>query len=86
MHVHGYVHMSVCAQGGLRSDPLELGCWELNSGTLKEQQIFLTTEPSLQTQLGSFLKEVSLVSSGTALADLLFVDTSLTSQSALAID
>jgi hypothetical protein len=24
------------------------GCWELNSGTLKDQSVFLTTEPSLQ--------------------------------------
>lgn len=26
------------------------GCWELNSGPLKEQRIPLTTEPSLQPQ------------------------------------
>jgi hypothetical protein len=24
------------------------GCWDLNSGPLKEQSVFLTTEPSLQ--------------------------------------
>ena len=24
------------------------GCWELNSGPLKEQSVLLTTEPSLQ--------------------------------------
>ena len=26
------------------------GCWELNSGTLEEQSVLLTTEPSLQPQ------------------------------------
>jgi hypothetical protein len=27
---------------------LPCGCWELNSGTLEEQSVLLTTEPSLQ--------------------------------------
>ena len=27
------------------------GCWELNSGPLKEQTVLLTAEPSLQPQL-----------------------------------
>jgi hypothetical protein len=27
------------------------GCWELNSGPLQEQPVFLTTEPSLQPSL-----------------------------------
>jgi hypothetical protein len=27
------------------------GCWELNSGSLKEQPVLLTTEPSLQPKL-----------------------------------
>ena len=27
---------------------LPCGCWELNPGPLQEQQVFLTTEPSLQ--------------------------------------
>jgi hypothetical protein len=31
------------------------GCWELNSGSLEEQSVLLTSEPSLQPQiLGSF--------------------------------
>jgi hypothetical protein len=29
------------------------GCWDLNSGPLKEQSVFLTTEPSLQPPHGS---------------------------------
>ena len=31
------------------------GCWDLNSGTLEEQSVFLTTEPSLQPQELNFL-------------------------------
>ena len=27
------------------------GCWDLNSGTLEEQSVLLTTEPSLQPQI-----------------------------------
>lgn len=45
------------------SDPLELdlqvtlkvpdwcGCWQLNPGPLQEENVLLTSEPSLQTQL-----------------------------------
>ena len=29
---------------------LPCGCWELNPGPLKEQPVFLTTEPSLHSQ------------------------------------
>ena len=31
------------------------GCWELNSGPLEEQPVFLTTEPSLQPYFFFFL-------------------------------
>jgi hypothetical protein len=30
------------------------GCWELNSGSLEEESVLLTTEPSLQPYLDSF--------------------------------
>jgi hypothetical protein len=30
------------------------GCWELNSGLLEEQSVFLTAEPSLQPLLPLF--------------------------------
>ena len=30
------------------------GCWELNSETLEELLVFLTSEPSLQTQVNFF--------------------------------
>jgi hypothetical protein len=32
------------------------GCWELNSGSLKEQSVLLTAEPSLQVSKNTFLK------------------------------
>ena len=31
------------------------GCWELNSGSLEEQSLLLTTEPSLQPKAVMFL-------------------------------
>lgn len=34
--------------GGTESWAAWPGCWELNSGPLQEQQMFLNTEPSLQ--------------------------------------
>ena len=34
------------------------GCWELNSGPLEEQAMLLTTEPSLQPERKSFLRNV----------------------------
>ena len=60
MSVIGYVHESPSAQGGqsIGCPRTEVaggcqpshGCWKLNPGPLKEQQVFLTTEPSLQHQ------------------------------------
>jgi hypothetical protein len=44
------------------SDPITDGCeppydtWELNSGPLEEQPVFLTADPSLQPQTFFFLK------------------------------
>lgn len=35
---------------------IQCGCWTPNSGPLHEQCIFLTTEPSLQSQCESFKK------------------------------
>jgi hypothetical protein len=32
------------------------GCWELNSGSLEEQSVFLTTEPSLQPNLQNLIQ------------------------------
>jgi hypothetical protein len=34
------------------------GWYVLNSGPLKEQQMLLTAEPSLQPHIGNFLKDV----------------------------
>lgn len=57
------------AHGGLKRalNPLELelwmvygppcGCWESNLGLLQEQQIFLTSDPSLQSQFQSFIEQ-----------------------------
>ena len=58
------LHISICTacvcgdHSGQASDPLQMelqlvvswecGCWELNSGSLEEQTVLLTTEPSLQ--------------------------------------
>jgi hypothetical protein len=39
------VHVSV------DSCELPCGCWELNPGTLEEQPVLLTTEPSLQAPI-----------------------------------
>jgi hypothetical protein len=36
------------------------GCWELNSGPLEEQSVFLTTEPSLQA-FKVFLRQGDIV-------------------------
>jgi hypothetical protein len=36
------------------------GCWELNLGSLEQQTVFLTTEPSFQP-LDSFLKVIFFV-------------------------
>lgn len=53
-------HLCAGAHGGEKRavNPLELkwpgtwcGCWELNSGPLKEQQVILTTEPPFQTDI-----------------------------------
>jgi len=49
MHVPGQKEMTRSPGTGV-TDSCELpcGCWELNSGPLQEQLVFLTTEPSLQ--------------------------------------
>jgi hypothetical protein len=39
------------------------GCWELNSGPLKEQSVLLTAEPSLQPQ-GKSYKGQHLIGAG----------------------
>ena len=39
----------------------QCGCWELNSGPLEDQTMFLTSEPSLQPQLYYFFKLAVLV-------------------------
>jgi hypothetical protein len=36
------------------------GCWELNSGHLEEQTVFLTPEPSLQCQSQNFYKTLHI--------------------------
>jgi hypothetical protein len=60
-------HVHVCCperpDQGLKSPVIALtgcselprACWERNTGTLQEQQVFLITEPSLQTRLLCFL-------------------------------
>ena len=35
------------------------GCWELNSGSLEEQSVLLTAEPSLQPQKSFFWSLIS---------------------------
>jgi hypothetical protein len=35
---------------------LPCGCWELNSGSLEEQSVLLTAEPSLQPNIEFFKK------------------------------
>ena len=35
------------------------GCWELNSGPLEEQTMLLTSEPSLQPHIRTFLMSLN---------------------------
>lgn len=54
MWVCMWVCAHICQCRGGQKNPLELvprGCWELNLGSLQEQQAHLTTESSLQAQL-----------------------------------
>ena len=37
------------------------GCWELNSGPLEEQAMFLTSEPSLQSLVYNFLSSLYIL-------------------------
>ena len=41
--------------GVTESCELPCGCWESNPGPLKEQAVFLTAEPSLQSQKQMFI-------------------------------
>ena len=38
---------------------ISCGCWELNSGLLEEQSLFLTNEPSLQFRCHTLLTKFS---------------------------
>ena len=37
------------------------GCWELNSGPMEDQSVFLTTEPSLQPQLFFLIALIKII-------------------------
>ena len=55
--MHDSVHREarrVCYIPGTDSCEPPCGCWELNSGPLEEQLVFLTAEPSLQLPLTLF--------------------------------
>jgi len=52
------------------------GCWELNSGPLKEQSLLLTTEPSLQPPVDLILTRITLFRIHLTVLDLPFVTTS----------
>jgi hypothetical protein len=50
-HLHICLCESVRSSGTGVTESFELyGCWELNLGTLKEQPVLLTAEPSFQPQ------------------------------------
>ena len=47
-YVHWCEGVRSPATGSSDSCELPCGCWELNQGSLEEQSVLLTTEPSLQ--------------------------------------
>ena len=50
-----YLHWSEGKDPIIDSCELPCGCWELNSGPLEKQPVFLSTEPSLQSPSLTFI-------------------------------
>ena len=45
-----HAYLPICAPHSYRKlGATQSGCWELNSGPLKDEQVFLNTEPSMKS-------------------------------------